>query len=78
MMHMLPDGDPARQAELFESAKEAATLAPTTSNKLRFALALATPGHSGSDPSPRSDSCLNCWLPLKLYCRSSVCWPWWN
>ncbi len=50
MMHMLPDGDPARQAELFESAKEAATLAPTTSNKLRFALALATPGHSGSDP----------------------------
>jgi hypothetical protein len=50
MMHMLPAGDPGRQAEVFESAKEAAALSPTTSNKLRFALALATPGHSGSDP----------------------------
>jgi hypothetical protein len=25
-------------------------LSPTTSNRLRYALALATPGHSGSDP----------------------------
>lgn len=47
---MLPAGDPARQAELFQETKEAATLSPTTSNKLKFALALATPGHSGSDP----------------------------
>jgi hypothetical protein len=50
MMSSLPQGDPARQAELFQSAKDAAELTPTTSNKLRFALALATPGHSGSDP----------------------------
>jgi len=50
MMQMLPEGDPARQAELFESVKNAATLTPTTVNKLRFALALATPGHDGSDP----------------------------
>ena len=50
MMGNLPQGDPARQAELFQSAKDAADLTPTTSNKLRFALALATPGHSGSDP----------------------------
>ncbi len=50
MMRMLPEGDPARQAELFESVKEAATLSPTTSNKLKFALALATPAHGGSDP----------------------------
>jgi hypothetical protein len=50
LMRSLPDGDPARQAELFQSAKDAATLAPTTSNKLKFALALATPGHGGSDP----------------------------
>ena len=50
MMSNLPQGDPARQAELFQSAKDAAELTPTTSNKLRFALALATPGHSGSDP----------------------------
>ncbi len=50
MMSSLPQGDPARQAELFQSAKDATELTPTTSNKLRFALALATPGHSGADP----------------------------
>jgi hypothetical protein len=50
MMNALPQGDPARQAELFQSAKDAATVSPTTSNRLRYALALATPGHSGSDP----------------------------
>ena len=50
MMETLPAGDPARQAEVFQSAKNDATLSPTTSNKLKYALALATPGHSGSDP----------------------------
>ena len=50
MMHMLPDGDPARQAELFQAAQTAAALSPTTTNKLKYALALATPGHGGSDP----------------------------
>jgi hypothetical protein len=50
MMSNLPQGDPARQAELFQSAKDAADLTPTTSNKLKYALALATPGYSGSDP----------------------------
>jgi hypothetical protein len=50
MMSSLPRGDPALQAELFQSAKDAAALSPTTSNRLRYALALATPGHSGSDP----------------------------
>ena len=49
-MSELPKGDPARQAELFQSAKDAAAVSPTTSNRLRYALALATPGHSGSDP----------------------------
>jgi hypothetical protein len=50
MMNALPQGDPARQAELFQSAKDAASVSPTTSNRLKYALALATPGHSGSDP----------------------------
>jgi hypothetical protein len=50
MMSALPQGDPARQAETFQSVKDAAELTPTTSNKLKFALALATPGYSGSDP----------------------------
>jgi hypothetical protein len=50
MMSNLPQGDPARQAEIFQQAKDAAELQPTTSNKLRYALALATPGSSGADP----------------------------
>jgi hypothetical protein len=50
MMSNLPQGDPARQAEVFQQAKDAAELQPTTSNRLRYALALATPGYSGSDP----------------------------
>jgi hypothetical protein len=49
-MSALPQGDPARQAELFQSVKDAAELTPTTSNRLKYALALATPGYSGSDP----------------------------
>jgi hypothetical protein len=50
MMSTLPQGDPARQAELFQSAKDGAELTPTTSNRLRYALALATPGYAGSNP----------------------------
>jgi hypothetical protein len=50
MMSNLPQGDPARQAEIFQSAKDAAELTPTTSNRLRYALALATPGYSGANP----------------------------
>jgi hypothetical protein len=50
MMSSLPLGDPARQAEMFQTAKDAADLTPTTSNRLKYALALATPGFSGSDP----------------------------
>jgi hypothetical protein len=50
LMSALPQGDPARQAELFQSVKDAADLTPTTSNRLKYALALATPGYNGSDP----------------------------
>ena len=50
IMSALPQGDPANQAELFQGVKDAAELTPTTSNRLKYALALATPGHSGSDP----------------------------
>jgi len=50
MMSNLPKADPARQAEIFQSAKDGADLTPTTSNRLRYALALATPGYSGTDP----------------------------
>ena len=50
MMETLPEGDPAGQAEAFAAARNAASLTPTTSNKLKYALALATPGHANSDP----------------------------
>jgi len=50
IMSALPQGDPASQAELFQSVKDAAELTPTTSNRLKYALALATPGYSASDP----------------------------
>ena len=50
MMSSLPQGDPARQAEIFQATKDAAEITPTTSNRLRYALALATPGFSGTDP----------------------------
>jgi len=50
MMSNLRQGDPVRQAELFQRTKDAAELQPTTSNKLKYALALATPGYSGADP----------------------------
>jgi len=50
LMVGLHQTDPGRQAEVFQAAKDAAELTPTTSNKLRYAVALATPGHSASDP----------------------------
>ena len=50
MLVGLHQTDPGRQAEAFQAAKDAADLTPTTSNKFRYAIALATPGHSGTDP----------------------------
>jgi len=44
MMSALPQGDPARQADIFQSAKDAADLGPTSCMRLRFALGLATRG----------------------------------
>jgi N-acetylmuramoyl-L-alanine amidase len=48
-MKKLGQSDPAVQAETFQAARDAAQLTPTTANRLRYALALATPGHGGSD-----------------------------
>ncbi|MGH8263924.1 MAG: hypothetical protein ACRET4_10635 [Steroidobacteraceae bacterium] len=50
-MHKLGQSDPAVQAETFQAARDAAQITPTTANRLRYALALATPGHGGSDPA---------------------------
>jgi hypothetical protein len=49
-MQALIEGDAVVQAEVFESTMDAALTSPTTTNRLRYALALATPGHAGADP----------------------------
>ncbi len=48
-MRDLAAGDPATKAEVFARVDDAAIRAPTTTNRLRLALALATPGHAGAD-----------------------------
>lgn len=49
-LHILATGDPATQIEIYSDAESAATLTPDPSTNLRFALVLATPGHSESNP----------------------------
>ena len=44
-------GDLDKQAETLREVSEAADVAPTTTNRLMYALALAMPGHPGSDPA---------------------------
>ena len=47
-LDLLATADPATQAEIFADAEATATLTPNPSTNLRFALVLATPGHSGT------------------------------
>lgn len=49
-MYELARGDPATQAEIYADAESTAKLTPGPSTKLRYALILATPGHSASNP----------------------------
>ncbi|HEX7080838.1 MAG TPA: hypothetical protein VF329_07490 [Gammaproteobacteria bacterium] len=51
VMRQLVEGDPVTQAETFLEVAEAAAAAPTTTNRLKLALALATPDHPSSDPA---------------------------
>lgn len=48
-LERLATGDPATRAEIYADAESRATLTPDPSTTLRFALVLATPGHSGTD-----------------------------
>ncbi|MDH3416684.1 MAG: hypothetical protein OEM64_10290 [Gammaproteobacteria bacterium] len=48
-MYKLAAGDPATQAEIYADARSASTLTPGPSTNLRYALVLATPGHSESN-----------------------------
>lgn len=49
MLVDLATGDPASQADIYANAREAYEAAPTTGNRLSYALVLATPGHPASD-----------------------------
>lgn len=49
IMRRLVEGDPVTQAETFLEVATAASESPTTTNRLKLALAIATPGHPGSD-----------------------------
>lgn len=49
-LYRLAAGDPATQAEIFADARSGSTLTPGPQTNLRYALVLATPGHSEADP----------------------------
>ena len=49
-LRALVEGDAVAQADAFRAAEDAVEAAPTTTNRLNLALALATPGHPSSNP----------------------------
>jgi len=49
-LYELTAGDPATQAEIYADAASGAKLTPGPQTNLRFALVLATPGHSEYNP----------------------------
>ena len=49
LMSRLGSSEPTQQADLFHEVERAYAAAPTTSNSLRYAIALATPGHPASN-----------------------------
>ena len=49
-LQTLQSAPPAAQAEQIQAARNAAEGAPTTTNRLRYALMLALPGHAAADP----------------------------
>jgi hypothetical protein len=50
-MNGLASADPAKQADVFFEVEQDYTRAPTTSNTLRYAVALATPAHPSTRPN---------------------------
>jgi hypothetical protein len=49
-LHDLLEGDAVLKADVFRNVAAAADAAPTTTNRLNLALALATPGHPSNNP----------------------------
>jgi hypothetical protein len=54
-MARLIEGDTLTQAAIFNDLADAAEFAPTTTNRLLYALALSLPDHSGSDPAAAAE-----------------------
>lgn len=50
LLDQLARGNPSQQAEIVGQTRHAADSAPTLTNRLRYALVLALPGHASSDP----------------------------
>lgn len=55
MMRRLIDGDAVEQAETFRRVQQDADASPTTTNRLKLALALAVPNQPASDPEKAAE-----------------------
>lgn len=58
-MQRLIEGDSLTQAAMFSDIEDAAEFAPTTTNRLLYALALSLPGHNGSDADEAAERLRN-------------------
>ena len=54
-MEQLINGDALTRAEVFNDAERDAEIIETTTNKIRYALALSVPGHPGSDAAAAAE-----------------------
>jgi len=50
LLFAMAPGDPARQQAALAATREAATQAPNSANRLRYAIALGSAGHQSSNP----------------------------
>jgi hypothetical protein len=65
-------GDPATQIEIYADAESRSTLTPNPSTNLRFALILATPGHSEYDPERAQSMLREILTQTPLMTRSEI------
>ena len=71
-LEKLATGDPATQIEIYADAESRSTLTPDPSTNLRFALVLATPGHTEYDPSRAQSMLRELLANTTLMTRSEV------
>jgi len=71
-LYELAAGDPATQAEIFADARSQATLTPAPQTNLRYALVLATPGHSEFDPEQAQSMLRELLAQTELLTRAEI------